>query len=47
MQDFIVYKVVIDVMERYLLEFDSQRLIKFRKQLIPFAERFYSDLTPE
>lgn len=43
----IVYKVMIDVLERYLVEFDSPRFLKFRKNLIPFAEKFYANLTEE
>lgn len=39
--------MVIDIMERYWLEFDTPRLVKYRKQLVPFAEQFYSDLSTE
>ncbi len=39
-----MYKVVIDMMERYYLEFESPLYKRYKKQLIPFALRFYKIL---
>ena len=43
----LVYKVVIDIMERYYSEFDGPIFKRYRKQLIPFAMKFYKDLSEE
>jgi hypothetical protein len=40
-----VYKVVIDIMERYYSEFDGPLFNNYRKRLIPFATKFYRELT--
>jgi len=40
----LVYKVVLDIMERYYSEFDGPLFKKYRKRLIPFALRFYKEL---
>ena len=39
-----MYKVVVDMMERYYLEFESPLYKRYKKQLIPFAIRFYKIL---
>jgi hypothetical protein len=43
----IVYKIVLEILERYYFEFDGPRYMKLRKHLVPFAERFYTNLTEE
>jgi hypothetical protein len=40
-----VYKVVIDIMERYYSEFDGPLFKNYKKRLIPFATKFYKELT--
>ncbi|CDW79496.1 UNKNOWN [Stylonychia lemnae] len=42
--DYIVYKIVLEMYERYYQEFGGVGLHKLRKQVIPFAKRFYSKL---
>lgn len=39
--------MVMEMLERYYSEFDAPRLMKFRKHLIPFCLKFYSDITEE
>ena len=36
-----VYKVVLDIMERYYEDFDRPLFKKYRDELIPFAKAFY------
>ena len=43
----VVYKLVIDMMERYYTEFDGPLFKKLRTQLIPFARGFYKKLSKE
>jgi hypothetical protein len=35
------------MLERYYIECDSPRYVKLRKHLIPFAEKFYANLTED
>jgi len=38
---------VVDLLERYYLECEGPRYTRLRKHLIPFAERFYANLTED
>lgn len=42
-----VYKIVIDMMEKYYSEFEGPLFRKLRRQLIPFAKKFYEELDGE
>ena len=42
-----VYKIVIDMMEKYYSEFEGPLFSKLRNQLIPFAKKFYGRLGEE
>lgn len=39
-----IYKIVLDIMDRYLADFDAPEFKTYRKKLIPFAIKFYSKL---
>jgi hypothetical protein len=42
-----VYVLVVTMLERYYTDFDSNRLIKLRKHVIPFAQKLFTGLSPE
>jgi hypothetical protein len=37
----VIYKIVLDMMDRYLMEFDGPHFKIYRNKLIPFAMKFY------
>lgn len=39
-----IYKIVLDIMDRYLTDFDGPLFKTYRKKLIPFALMFYNKL---
>jgi hypothetical protein len=46
--DLIIYKLVIDILERYCLEWESLKTMKhfYKNQLLPFAIYFYKYYIP-
>ena len=39
-----IYKIVLDIMDRYLADFDGPLFKTYRTKLIPFATMFYNKL---
>ena len=46
-QDLIVYKLVLEILVRYHLEFKGPNHATLRKQVIPFAKYFYKKVQGE
>ena len=42
-----VYKIVVDLMERYYEEFEGPLFEKLRFELIPFAKKFFSNMSQD
>ena len=42
-----MYKIVLDLMERYYEEFDGPLFEKLRFELIPFAKKFFANMSQE